>query len=148
MLRLQVGNRQKDTLAKLQAFTNKLRTSTQKQQEKAAAAKAAQDAAAEQQRQQDEQGKQLEADAAAAANKPEAADGSSDKAPGADEAYDGKVGQCLCAAVVSGFWLNQRWQECRQQPAHCRSLDVWSPGPRMKLTDSCGAGVCVCVAHS
>jgi hypothetical protein len=89
---LQVGNRQKDTLAKLQAFTNKLRTSTQKQQDKVAAAKAAQDAAAEQQRQQDEQQKQREADAAAAASKPEAANGSGDKAPGADEAYDGKVG--------------------------------------------------------
>lgn len=92
---LQVKDRQKDTLAKLQAFTQKLRTGTQKQQQQqdkaaAAAAKAAQEAAAEQQRQQEERDKQQAADAAAAASK-EAANGSGDKAASTDEAYDGKV---------------------------------------------------------
>lgn len=90
---LQVGNRQKDTLSKLQAFQQKLRNSTQKQQQQqdkaAAATKAAQEAAAVQQQEAAEA-------AAAAASKQEAANGSGDKAAGgADEAYDGKVG-CGC----------------------------------------------------
>lgn len=89
---LQVGNRQKDTLQKLQAFTQKLRTSTQKQQQQdkaaaAAATKAAQEAAAVQQQEAADEA------ATAAASKQEAANGSGDKAAGgADEAYDGKVG--------------------------------------------------------
>lgn len=94
---LQVGNRQKDTLQKLQAFTQKLRTSTQKQQQQdkaaaAAATKAAQEAAAVQQQEAADEA------AAAAASKQEAANGSGDKAAGgADEAYAGKVG---CAGVI------------------------------------------------
>lgn len=94
---LQVKDRQKDTLAKLQAFTQKLRTSTKKepqqQHKQAAEAAKAADLAAQQQRQQEEQDRQ---EAAAAASKQEAANGSSDKAAGAtDEAYDGKV-STLC----------------------------------------------------
>jgi hypothetical protein len=94
---LQVKDRQKDTLAKLQAFTQKLRTSTKKepqqQHRQAAEAAKAADLAAQQQRQQEEQDRQ---EAAAAASKQEAANGSSDKAAGATgEAYDGKV-STLC----------------------------------------------------
>jgi hypothetical protein len=74
----QVGNRQKDTMTRLAAFTSKLRTSGQ-QQQKQDAAQEQQDAAAaaadeEKQQQQD--------------SKP-AAEGS--KAAAVDEAYDGKV---------------------------------------------------------
>jgi hypothetical protein len=55
-----VGDRQKGTLAKLQAFTQKLRTSSQKQQQQQVAAGAASKAAAaaadkQQQQQQDKQ---------------------------------------------------------------------------------------------
>jgi hypothetical protein len=82
---VQVGNRQKDTLAKLQAFTSKLRTSTAKQQtaqdKAAAAAKAAEDAAGQQQQQQEE------AAAAAAAEQLAAANGGT----AGDEHYAGKV---------------------------------------------------------
>lgn len=83
---MQVGNRQKDTLAKLQAFTSKLRTSTAKQQTAqdlaAAAAKAAADAAEQQQRQEE-----AATAAAAAAEQPAATNGGS----AGVEHYAGKV---------------------------------------------------------
>lgn len=98
---MQVGNRQKDTLAKLQAFTSKLRTSTAKQQtvqdKAAAAAKAAAEGAAEQQQRQAEV-----AAAAAAAEQPAVTNGG----PAGDEHYAGKVCEAwdrlwtLCTLVV------------------------------------------------
>jgi hypothetical protein len=116
-LLVQVGNRQKDTLDKLKAFTQKLRTSStqkQQQQDKAAAAatKAAQEAAAVQQ--------QAAADeaAAAAAGKQEAANGSGDKeaAAGADEAYDGKVGFGFDLCHVTGWRQHLVSTACMRAP--------------------------------
>lgn len=93
---LQVADRQKDTLAKLQAFTQKLRTSTKKQQQQDQAAAAA--AAQEQRRQQEQQDRSRDEAAAAApaaSGKPEESDGGikaqNAAAAGDDEAYDGKV---------------------------------------------------------
>jgi len=93
---LQVADRQKDTLAKLQAFTQKLRTSTKKQQQQDQAAAAA---AQEQRRQQEQQDRSRDeaaaAAAAAASGKPEESNGGikaqNAAGAGADEAYDGKV---------------------------------------------------------
>jgi hypothetical protein len=79
----QVGNRQKDTMARLAAFTSKLRTSglQHKPQQKQDAQQAQQQAAAadEEQQQQDSKAPAEGSKAAAAA--------------AADEAYDGKVRQ-------------------------------------------------------
>lgn len=102
-----VGNRQKDTLARLAAFTDKLRASTQQQQQQQqkqqrlaaaedAAAAAATAAAAEQQWQK-EQLAVAEADAAATAaaaadNQNEEGTAAAENGKGADEAYAGKVG--------------------------------------------------------
>jgi hypothetical protein len=86
LLSLQVGNRQKDTLAKLQAFTSKLRASTQKEQQDRAAAAAQAD-----KQQQDEAVAKAAAAAAQQQEAPaQAANGAGGQ--GEDAAYDGKVG--------------------------------------------------------